>query len=230
VRTSRFGAPARDAGGRNVEQAQGRLNSLVETQSARIADLLHDEVSQVLASAHITLDDVAQDVPVSAQMRLLQIRQHLHSVAEQLRRVSHALHPGIVDDLGMVEAITFTSRVFTRRTGIPVALSVRMDEPCSPSIGTLVYRLVHEALANIGQHAHATTATITVAKEGTDIVCIVSDNGEGFDVAATLASDASRHLGLRLIKGRLEAAGGGLDIVCVTGQGTRLRAVVPAEI
>jgi two-component system, NarL family, sensor histidine kinase UhpB len=229
VRASQFEIP-RAGGNGQVEQAHRRLNSLVETQSARIADLLHDDVSQVLASAHITLDDVAGDVPLSAQLRLLQVRQHLHDVAEQLRCVSHTLHPGIVEDLGIVDAITFTSRVFTRRTKIPMVMSVKMDPPCSPAAGALVYRFVHEALANIGQHARATSAAIALERAGSDIVCIISDDGLGFDVTATLAPDATRHLGLRLIQARIEAAGGALDIVSVAGQGTRLRAVVPAEI
>jgi len=212
-----------------TERAVRLLNALVDVQAARIASLLHDDVSQVLAFAHIALDGVAEDVDVSTQLRILDVKQHLHGVAEQLREVSHALHPGIVDDLGLVDAVTFTARVFSRRTGVKLTARVDLDMPCPPSIGALIYRLVQEGLANIAQHAHAASASITISRDGSNILCCLSDDGEGFDVAATLAPDASRHLGLRLLQARFEAAGGSLHVDGGPGRGTRLRAAVPVE-
>src|SRR5262249_35199988 len=102
VRTS--GAKARHTvSTRRTEAARrdvpaNRLNALVALQSARIARTLHDDTSQVLASAHCAIEDVTQDLPEPLQARLHRVRKHLHDVAEQLRRISHDLHPGILDD------------------------------------------------------------------------------------------------------------------------------------
>jgi signal transduction histidine kinase len=102
-------------------------------------------------------------------------------------------------------------------------------ESCSPkATGSLVYRLVQEALANIAQHAAATSASLSVLGNRSRIVCTIEDDGVGFD-ASRHARDGGDRLGLRLVRARIEAAGGSLDVVSVIGGGTRLRAVVPME-
>jgi signal transduction histidine kinase len=226
---SQFVTPERTVAYGKSELAVLRLNRLVEQQSARLADMLHDDAGQVLASAHMEIQDVACDVSPSAQARLQQVRQHLHDVAEQLRRVSQELHPSIVDDLGLSDAITFISRTFTRRTGVKLAINVRLDGRYPTTLGAVVYRFLHEALTNIDKHAQATSASIAIAHDGGRLLCAVCDDGVGFDVAATLGRDTNRGLGLVLIRARLEAIGGTLDITSAPQQGTRLHAAIPLE-
>jgi signal transduction histidine kinase len=226
-----FVTPGRDVThGEKTELAMRRLNNLVELQSARIAGVLHDEASQILASAHMAIEDISRDASPPLQARLREVRLHLDEVAEQLRRVSHELHPSILDYRGGIDAIEFISREFARRTGIRVAITVHLDEPCPATVGAAVYRLVQEALTNIDEHAQAASASIVIAREGSRLLCTVSDDGVGFDVAATLSGNASQKLGLMLIRGRLEAVGGTLDITSAPQQGTVLRAVIPKEI
>jgi signal transduction histidine kinase len=228
---SHFVTTGRDvARGKQAEAAMRRLNSLHELQSARIAGLLHDEASQFLASAHMAIADIARDVPLPVQARLQEVRLHLDAVAAQLRRVSHDLHPSILDDLGPIDAIKFTARTFTRRTGVHLTIDVQLDEPCPVTLGAVVYRFVQEALTNVGAHARATSASIAIAREGSRLVCDVCDDGAGFDVAATLADHEDRSSGLMVIRDRLEATGGTLDITSAPQQGTRLRAVIPLEM
>jgi signal transduction histidine kinase len=210
------------------ERPADRLNALVALQSARIARTLHDDTSQVLASAHCAIEDVTQDLPEPLQARLHRVRKHLHDVAEQLRRISHELHPGILDDVGIVDAITFSGRLFTRRTGVQLALALRLDEPLPAPVAAVVYRFVQEALANISAHARAGSASIAIGYMGTQIECTVSDDGVGFDVAGAQAADSGR-LGLMLLRARLEAVGGTLHVTSFPGQGTCLRAAIPLE-
>jgi signal transduction histidine kinase len=222
--TSRSAVTERDS-----ELAMRRLHTLVDLQSARIAGILHDETSQVLASAHLAIADIAREMPPSMQTRLREVRQHLDEVAEQLRRVSHDLHPGILDDLGLVDAIKYVARGFTQRTGIRLTIDVDLPEPCPVALGAVVYRFVLEALTNIGDHARAASASIAIARHGSRLLCTVRDDGAGFDVAATLAHNADPRLGLMLVRARLEAAGGTLDITSTPQLGTRLSAVIPLE-
>jgi signal transduction histidine kinase len=210
--------------------AMRRLNSLLELQSARVACVLHDEASQTLAFAHMAIEDIAGEVPPPVQARLREVRGHLHAVAEQLRTISHELHPSILDDIGAINSIKFISRALTYRTGVQITIDVDLDEPCPAKVGEVMYRFVQEALANIGEHARAASASIAIRRERSQLVCVVCDDGAGFDVAATLARKAHHGLGLMLIRGRLEAVGGALDITSAPQQGTRLRAVIPLEI
>jgi signal transduction histidine kinase len=230
-RFSHFVTPGRDVThGKGPEAAMRRLNSLLELQSARIAGLLHDNAGQLLVSAHMAIADIARDMPAPVQARLQQVRMHLDEVAEQLRSISDELHPSILDDLGLVEAVKFISRVFTRRTGVQLAIEAHLDEPCPATVGAVVYRFVQEALTNIGEHAQAASASIAIAREGSRLLCAICDDGAGFDVAATLASNGNHSLGLMLIRDRLEAVGGTLDITSAPQQGTHLRVVIPLEI
>jgi signal transduction histidine kinase len=222
-------ARARDVtSGTRKEAAMHRLNSRLELQSARIAGMLHDDACQFLASAHAAIADIALDVPPPVQARLQQVRLHLHQVTDQLRRISHELHPGILAVLGPIGAIRSIAQAFTERTGVRLAIEAQLDEPC-PAAGTAVFRFVEEALTNIGAHARATSASIAIAREGSRLVCAVCDDGVGFDVAATLARRADHRLGLLLIRDRLEAMGGTLHITSTPEQGTYLCAVIPLE-
>lgn len=215
--------------GKRTEAAMRRLNRSLDLQSARLAHVLHDEASQFLAAAHVAIADVSCDVPPPVQVRLRQVRLHLDEVASQLRTISDALHPGILDDLGLVEAVQFMLRAFTRRTGIRVTFESSVDEPCPVAAATIAYRLVQTALANVGEHSRAASASITIRREDSRLSCAISDDGAGFDVAATLGDYADRASGLLLMRDRVEAAGATLDITSAPGHGTHLCALIPLE-
>src|SRR5262249_24668138 len=91
---------------------------------------------------------------------------------------------------------------------------------------TELYRIVQEALANVGRHARARRATIRLGWRAGLLVCSIRDDGVGFDPKA-LARDGKRGLGLLGIRERLDALGGLLDIRSVPGRGTDLRATIP---
>ena len=212
-----------------LQGAEQRLNALIERQSGRIAALLHDDVSQVLAATHMTLEDIACDVPPAVQSRLRQVRAHLHQVEAQLRGISRQLHSAVVEDFGLADAVTFASRAFIRQTGVQLALSIRLDVPCSDRAADVVYRVVQEALANIAAHAHATAASLGIAAQGAHLICTVCDDGDGFDADRAPAADGHQRLGLQLIRARIEALGGAFDVASTPGHGTRLRAILPLE-
>jgi two-component system, NarL family, sensor histidine kinase NreB len=214
---------------KRTEEALRRLNNQLELESARIAGVLHDEAGQFLTAAHITIADIARDVPPSVQARLQQVRQHLDQVEAQLRRLSHELHPGILDDLGLLDAITFIANSFARRTGILMAIDADLEQPCSRPVAVVVYRLVQEGLTNMGKHSRATSGTIVLKREGSLLRCSIRDDGVGFDPEEALAPDGNRGIGLKLIQDRLEAVSGELQIVSAPGHGTELRMTIPTE-
>jgi two-component system, NarL family, sensor histidine kinase NreB len=238
-------APIRDAGGtithfvstgrditerKRAEAALRRLNTALEQEAARIASVLHDEAGQFLSSAHITLADVARDLAPEHRARVQQVRHHLDLAEQQLRRVSHELHPRMLDDLGLIEAVRFLVHGFGRRTGISVDVDVSVASSCPRPVETIVYRLVQEGLTNIGKHARATRVSVVLGTEEQRIVCAIRDDGVGFDVASTLEKRDRFSLGLTLMRDRVEAVGGTLTIVSTPARGSELRASVPMEV
>jgi PAS domain S-box-containing protein len=223
-----FVATGRDITSRKrAIEALRRLNSQIERESGRIAGVLHDEAGQFLTFAHITLADIARDVPPEIQARLQDVRRQLDHVEQDLRRVSHELHPSILDDLGLLEAIRFHADSFARRSGVRVTVDADLEQPCPRAIQTVLYRLVQEALTNLGKHANASSATITLRAEGTAIQCVIKDDGRGFDAEAAALNSRKRGLGLTLIQDRLEAFGATLQIISAPGKGTELRTSIP---
>jgi len=211
-----------------VEQALRRLNAAFEDEAARIAALLHDEAGQFLSSAHITLADIARDAPSEMRHRIQRVRGHLEQAEEQLRRVSHELHPRIVDDLGLTEAIRFVSNTFSRRSGIPVDVEITLDRSCPRAVEAVLYRLVQEALSNVNKHAQARCVAIELSRTGNTVLCSVRDDGVGFDVTGVIDS-SNFSLGLAVIRDRVEAVGGMFTIRSAPQQGTELRATAPVE-
>jgi PAS domain S-box-containing protein len=211
-----------------VEQALRRLNAALENEAARIAALLHDEAGQFLSSAHITLADIARDSPSEMRQRIQRVRGHLEQAEEQLRRVSHELHPRIVDDLGLTEAIRFVSNTFSRRSGIPVDVEITLDRSCPRAVEAVLYRLVQEALANIHKHAQARRVAVELSRTDNTVLCSVRDDGVGFDVTSVIDS-SNFSLGLAVIRDRVEAVGGMFTIRSAPQQGTELRATAPVE-
>jgi signal transduction histidine kinase len=225
-----FVATGRDITQRKrTEQAIRRLNALLEQETTRVADLLHDEAGQLLTSAHILLADVARDLPTGPRERLEQVEHTLDQVEEQLRRMSHEWHPRILTDLGLLGAIRFRADAFARRTGVESVVNAPPVLVCSSGLEVVMYRLVQEALTNIGKHADATLVTITLESDRRGMTCTVHDDGIGFDVADTMSRSATQSLGLKGMRDRVEAVGGELEITSAPGAGAELRAFFSME-
>ena len=222
-----FVSTGRDISARQrTDEALRRLNAQLERETSRIAGIVHDEAGQFLSSAHMLLESLSRDVDPALRGRLQEVQRTLDQVEEQLRRVSREMHPRIVEDLGLLDAIRFRADAFTRRTGIAVTVEVAWaDTPRPLAVDTLLYRFVQEGLTNIARHARATCVWVSLSSGEKRAQCSVRDNGIGFDVAAAAGRESG--LGLRLIEDRLAAAGGTLTIVSASGSGADLRATVP---
>jgi PAS domain S-box-containing protein len=151
---------------KRTEHAIRRLNLLLEQETTRIANLLHDEAGQFLTSAHIMIADVARELPPASRERLQEVRQHLDQVESQLRMISHDLHPRILKDLGLVGTFRFRAQAFERRTGVKTSVKADRDYHPSAAVEATLYRLVQEGLNNAAKHARAKAITLSL----TDIV------------------------------------------------------------
>src|SRR5690606_6575739 len=100
---------------------------------------------------------------------------------KEVRRLSHDLRAGVLDDLGLSSAIESLSSHFSDRTGIPVHLNATIfRNQLKPDASTALYRVTQEALNNIERHADATRVDIQIINSKGRLRMIISDNGSGF--------------------------------------------------
>ena len=210
---------------REANTALRGLNELLEEQTRRISHELHDEAGQLLASVYLALDDVARDLPAPAAARLQSVKTVLDEIEVELRRLSHELRPTVLDDLGLMPALDLLAQGVSARTGLWVKIEGPRDDRFPSPIETVLYRIVQEALNNVGKHAHAAAVTVVVRREARRVCCTVRDDGVGFDPGT--ARSIGKGIGLIGIRERLAPLGGALSIDAAPGRGTELRVAIP---
>jgi signal transduction histidine kinase len=118
---------------------------------------------------------------------------------------------------------------FARRNRISGQVRGVLVTPLAPDAETALYRVVQEALSNVGKHAEATAVDVELHDLGDSVELTVADDGRGFRQTPANALLQDGHFGLVGMRERLEAAGGLLTIDSEPGTGTRLTAHVPRQ-
>jgi two-component system, NarL family, sensor histidine kinase UhpB len=214
---------------KRAQEALRRLNETLEEEAKRIAHAIHDEAGQLLASVHIALEGIARDLAPSLSRRLKAVKGLLDQIEVHLRQLSHELRPTILDDLGLGPALEFLSDGVSKRTKLRVTVEGSTIGRLAAPVETALYRIVQEALNNATRHAQASRATIRLEQNGQLVRCLISDDGIGFDVPATINRKGHTGLGLIGIRERLNAIGGAYRIISAPGQGTTLQVEIPLE-
>lgn len=212
-----------------IRDLAGRLMTAQEEERRRIARDLHDDVNQELAALSIALSTLGGRLPDDTTLDLRQEVDRLQGrtveLAETIRHLSHALHPGVLQHVGLVAALRGYCRGFEREHDLPVTFRADGELGTVPSdVALCLYRVTQEGLGNVARHAGARHARVTVGREGNDVVLTIGDDGRGFD----LAEARSRHgLGLISLDERVWLVRGHLTIDSHRQGGTELRTVVP---
>jgi two-component system sensor histidine kinase UhpB len=214
---------------RQAEQALRGLNARLEDEARRIAHALHDEAGQLLASVHLAVASIANELPAPVRERLDTVTVLLDQVAEQLRHLSHELRPVILDHLGLVPALEFLAQGVSKRTGLAVAIDASLAGTVPPSIQTALYRILQETLTNVSKHAHATHVSVRLHHDVRTIHCSIGDDGIGFDLSAVCPNREKSGLGLIGIRERIATLGGTFSIASAPGRGTTLEMRIPLK-
>ena len=210
----------------DANSALRRLYDVLEEEAKRIAHVLHDDASQILAVAYLELADIIREAPGPVAERVHVVVKHLDEVREQIRRLSHELRPLILDQLGIIPALNFLANGVMKRSGLKIAITGDTGGRQSQAIETVLYRTVQEALNNVVRHAEATKVDVKVWVENEAINCVVRDNGKGFEVPED-RKRMFRGLGLVGIHERVGALHGEFNFVSAPGQGTELQVLIP---
>jgi signal transduction histidine kinase len=153
------------------------------------------------------------------------MRESLIKLTDDIHALSRRLHPSIIDDLGLVDAVESECTNFSRRYGIPVIWGAEEIRPDIPKdIALSIYRVVQESLRNVAKHAGATEITVSLTGNENFIRLFIQDNGIGFDLKKEKRTSG---LGLASMKERVHLIQGDFSIRTKTGQGTILEVQVP---
>jgi signal transduction histidine kinase len=211
-------------GAQDGARALRHLNELLEAELKKVAHAVHDEAGQLLASVHIALADVADELPPSLYGRFDNIKNLLRQIETELRNLSHELRPTVLDNLGLFAALEFLGERVSRRTGLRISVNGEAEPRLPAAVETALYRIVQEALNNIVKHAQAQSVQVQLRRTPGKATCSIVDDGCGFDIRT---APAGHGMGLLGIRERLNAVGGSLHIVSAPTQGTTLFADIP---
>jgi two-component system, NarL family, sensor histidine kinase UhpB len=212
-----------------IEEERRRSGTLAmraqEEERRRLARDLHDEVNQALTAILLRLEALAQDSPDARVEELKELKRLVNQAMEELLNLARQLRPSALDDHGLMPAVEAQLKRFSARTGIELTVNSEGDPDALPEdVQTAVYRILQEALANIGRHAGATAVAVEIEAEGGRLELRIRDDGEGFDPAAmTRRAGGNGHgagLGLSGMAERARLAGGELAVLSAPGGGT----------
>jgi len=218
-----------------LQRLSGQLLRLQDEERRRMARDLHDSTGQDLVALATTLSQLRASIPSSSR-RLRKLASQSQALADQcireVRTLSYLLHPPMLDEAGLEDAIRHYAGGFTERTGIEVELEI------SPRLGRMkpdaemaLFRVVQESLTNIQRHSGSSQAKIRIEREPGKITLEISDKGSGIS-GNVRRQNGKLSLGLGVgipsMHERVKLIGGELDIES-SSSGTVVRVKIPVD-
>jgi two-component system sensor histidine kinase UhpB len=217
---------------RKVQAAQEGLHDYIsaitaaqEEERLRLARELHDDTIQAVIALKQRVQIAQRTVKDQASLHTL---NELETLAEQtvedLRRLTRALRPIYLEDLGLVTALEMLARETTENNSLDVHFQTLGEEHrLAREVELALYRIAQEALSNVVRHANAKQASLQISFEDHEVKLEVRDDGIGFEMPKSPTDFApSGHFGLLGIRERSDLIGGRLEVQSGVGQGTRL--------
>lgn len=218
---------------RNAQLRAQVEQAAVASERRRLAQELHDSVTQVLFSASLiaeVLPVIWRRDPDEAERALEDLRQLTRGALAEMRTLLLELRPAALQAARLDDLLGQLAAGFVGRARVPVALDVQPDCHLPAAVRVAFYRVAQEALNNVAKHAEASQVSLSLHCQPvsdaagrddayTAALCIC-DDGRGFDLNATPPD----HLGLDIMRERAEAIGAALTIVSQPGQGVQVTA------
>ena len=204
-----------------------------EQERKRISRELHDETAQSLADLYTDFDMIIMKEQLSEKVvrRLEQLRLKIDSMLEEVRRFSHELRPGLLDQFGLIPSLESLTTDVNTEEKLSCRLEVTGSEQrLSSEAEALLFRITQEALRNIRKHAKATKAIVRVDFGRGKVKLSITDNGIGFKVPEILSGFARRgKLGLMGMQERAYLLNGNLKVKSTAGKGTTITVDIPTQ-
>jgi len=213
-----------------LQRLSVRLMSLQDQERRRIARDLHDGLGQELAVAKMAVDKALLQHASKPDESWSQVSAIIDRAIQQVRTMSHLLHPPLLDEVGLLSALSWYVEGLAKRSGLETSLEVHpQDFPrLTTEVETAVFRIVQEALTNVFRHAEARKVWISLARTDKMICVAVRDDGKGIGKKIAEQRPDSVGVGIGGMRQRARELGGELRLENLS-PGTLLELVLPAD-
>ena len=219
-----------------LKKAQDQLRRLSasimdgqEKERSAIARELHDELGQILTA--LRMDAVwimarLRELDPKASVRAESMCELIDETIETVRSMAVRLRPGVLDTLGLVDALEWFTTDFERRTEITCVFEHRDVQGVDETLATATYRIAQEAMTNVARHADASQVKVALHNRNGLLKLTVADDGVGFDPETLSESEG---LGMAGMRERAGLVGGTLQVQSHPHAGTQVELVVPLQ-
>jgi PAS domain S-box-containing protein len=212
-----------------------RVERAREEERARIAREIHDELGQMLTVLKIDMsmfnesikNTISEDLVDSLTIEMQQMMSRINTIIDSVHGITTKLRPEILDDVGLIEAVEWQAKEWTKRTDVSVKVNSFLDTAnnfLTEDQKTTLFRIFQEAMNNIIQHAKATKVKVNFKTNSSDLFLIIKDNGVGISKED---QEARSSFGLIGMRERARFLGGDVHIEGEKGKGTRIKVQIP---
>ena len=221
-----------------MQALNARLLRAQEDERRRLAREMHDDVTQRLAvlaieAGRLEMHLQGGSTPFDGATAVAKVRhmtEQIVKLSSDVHAISRQLHPSILDDLGLGDAVESECHTFTDREGIAVALDLGpLPETVPNDVALCLYRILQEGLRNVAKHAQTDRVGVTLGTEagGRDLVLRITDAGVGFDAPRARSGPG---LGLASMRERARLVGADLLATSAPGQGSTIEVRAPQNV
>ncbi len=213
---------------RQLQKLAMDLVEAEERERRRIANLLHDDLQQLLVGARMQVQSARDAHP--AIDRLKKIEHLLTESIEKSRHLSHELTPPVLQHANLSTAVEWLANRMADQFGLHVRLETEaMQQIENAPLKVFLFRAVQELLFNTAKHAGVDSVQVVLSRNGDNLIIEVSDQGQGF-IPEALSTSGKIGLGLTGLKERTRSIGGSLNIESAPGKGSRFTITVPLNL
>lgn len=210
-----------------LRRLAAQVISAQDEERARVARELHDSTAQTLTAVMLQLGAATHEShsPELGET-FATMRELVADALEEVRSLSHTMHPRVLDDLGLAAALEWLARQTRTQEPFDVRVVAEDDGSQIPApVGSVLYRIAQEALRNASRHAAARHVELRVRRDADTATLEVVDDGRGFDVKS--AEERRPGMGLFSMRERVALVNGRLVVTSTPGRGTRVSATIP---
>jgi PAS domain S-box-containing protein len=216
----------------DLERLSQQLLRAQEEERRRLSRELHDDLGQNMTAVLLALQSV-KTTPLSktGQTYLDQATEVVQRAMNNVRTLSFDLRPPVLDDFGLVTALRWQAREFSRRANIPIALRLPKEPKLRLESGTqtALFRIAQECLTNVAKHARASKVRLEVRCGRDAVQMMIADNGKGFARDDARRGRGQPTLGLQSMRERAKLLGGTVEVESASGRGTKVTVTIPMK-
>jgi PAS domain S-box-containing protein len=210
-----------------LRRLSGRIMASQEKERAAIARELHDELGQVLTALRmdaVWMQERLKDSDPKIVERALTMCDLIDKTIKDIRSIAIRLRPGVLDDLGLVDALEWLTSDFENRSGITCVFEHANVPELHETVATAAYRICQEAITNVARYAEASRVSVVLKAEKNILSLSVRDDGKGLDTSDLAGFEG---VGIAGMRERAMLAGGNLEVMSDRGKGCHVLFKVP---